>query len=1115
MILLKNKNMISKKDKRLFKSFKVMKLLIIFLFTMGLQAYASDSKTITLIEKNVPLKTVFKEIERQSGFNLIYKENFIKEAGKVSIKVTRVTIEEALNECLKGLPLTYQILKKTIVIKEKPLPLSVNSSLIPKQIPNRVINGTVNDNEGNSLSGVSVTVKGTQRGTRTDQNGKFSIDANEGDVLEFTYIGFSPQEITYNGQSPLLVKLLKKDITAMDEVVVVGYGTTRKKDLTGATSVLSGKDLATQSNISVGSALQGKMSGINIQSSSGFPGSATSISIRGVGTFGTGDNSPLVVIDGVPVDAGFETLNPADIENVTVLKDASSAAIYGSRAANGVILITTKKGSSKGGALSLNVNYGVQSPAHVMDLLSAEEFVSAIQEMSFNKRAIDGGNATSNYEGHDPASFGKGTVWSDYIYRTAPTFDINGSVSGGDEKSRYYISSEFLNQEGIGINTGYKKGSLRTNLETTFAKRLTIGNNMHVAFRKTNGNSGIRYSDVIFNAPVTPAYDADGSYGEPHSLTGSKNAIPEVIWNSAINDNYRLLDNVYLQYKFTDWLKFRFNGGVDMVYNEYKSFNPLYNDGGQTNNQNSLSDQRRKELMWVTDYLLYFDKSISNHTINAMGGFSQQLFTRDNLNGTTRDFISEVENMQVIDGGTNTINRQVSGGKSELALRSWFGRINYDFDSRYLLSFNLRADASSRFKGANRWGYFPSLSGAWRISSEEFFKVKNISDLKLRASWGQLGNQSIGSWYPTSAALNKQNSIFGTSGNEQLLYSGYGQTALGNNNLRWETTKVTNIGLDLALLNGKVSVTIDAFNKETDGILRSMVLPISVGMTSPNVNFAKVRNRGIDLEVGYKGKINDFSFTVAGNVSVLKNEILQLSAGVTEELITLPYGGLSINRVGESISSLYGYKTTGVITTEKEAKELKQMGQGNAKVGRLAYEDINGDGKINGNDRTILGSFIPKYTAGLSLSGRWNSFDFSSVLVGVFGRKQHSPMSFQNRMPNRNMSRKWYDNRWTIGSDPAGKYPALIQSESYEEMTDLMVSNTSFIKMKSLSLGYTYPIKGIKMRLYASAENLFTITHKDFDGFDPENGNAVGHYTNWGGDYPTARIFLAGLNINF
>ena len=716
----------------------------------------------------------------------------------------------------------------------------------------------------------------------------------------------------------------------------------------------------------------------------------------------------------------------------------------------------------------------------------------------------------------DPKSFGAGTNWGDHIYSSAPTFNLNASVTGGSEKTKYYLSAEYLNQEGIGIKTGYQKGSIRANIEGDVNKFLKVGNNLNLTYRNTKGSSGDRYSDVIFNAPVIPAYDEDGSYGEPDpKLTGSKNAIAELIWRVPSNDNYRILDNMFVEFKFTDWLKFRFNGGFDMTYNEYSLFEPKYNDGGQTNTRNKYTDNRTKDLMWMTDYLLYFDKSFQKHTINAMAGFSQQLFQTDGLKGISKDFVSEVDNMHVIDGGTNVTDREVTGGKTQLALASYFGRVNYDYAGRYLFSFNLRADGSSRFKGNNRWGVFPSFSGAWRISEESFFNVKAINSLKLRASWGQLGNQSIGSYYPTIAAVNKLTAYLG-AGNSQVGKAGYSQIAIGNKNLKWETTTVTNIGVDVNLFDSRFYVTADYFIKNTDGILRSMVLPPSVGLSAPNVNYAQVQNSGFDLELGYNGKVRDFKYTIAGNLSFLKNKIQKLSEGVDEEVISIgSYGGVTINRVGEPISALYGYRTDGVITTQAEADKYKAMGQGNAKIGRLKYRDLDGDGKITGDDRDILGSYIPKLTAGLTLSASWKGFDFNTVFSGVFGRKQHSPMTFQNRTPNRNISRHWYDNRWTLGSDPAGKYPAIIQGENYEEMTDLMVCNSSFAKMKSLTLGYTHKFNAMQGRIFVSGENLFTIKDKTFDGFDPENGNTVGHYTNWGDDFPTPRIFLIGLNLTF
>ena len=1083
---------------------------LLFVCMSVMPVMAQQDKNVTLNVKNETVENVLKSLGQQTGLKFFYDQNVVNVSQRVTLQASGASLQSVLNQISSQTQLSFNRNNNTITVGT----LKAGGTDNQKKMK---VTGVVVDANGEPIIGANVWVKGTTSGVITNVDGNFVIDAPLHSVLTVSYIGFLAQDIEVKDSKALRV-VIQEDTQKLEEVVVIGYGTMKKKDLMGANTGVSGDNLAASSNISVGGALQGKMSGISIMNSGGFPGAETSINIRGIGTFGSGDSAPLIVIDGVPVDQGFETLNPNDIESVNVLKDASSAAIYGSRAANGVILVTTKKGASGKATVSMNATFGIQSPMHMMDLLDASEFVAAIQEMRDNYNAIykPSTPAVTNYDGLDPESFGKGTNWGDYIYQSAPTYNINASVSGGSDNMNYYLSGEFLNQEGIAINTAFKKASLRANVEGKINKRLTVGNNVHMAYRYTQGDAGNRYSDVIFNAPITPAYDEDGSYGEPDaSLTGSKNAIAEVAWNCPTNSNYRVMDNLFLEYKFTDWLKFRFNGGIDMVYNEYKLFKPKFNDGGQTNEVNSYTEERSKDFMWVTDYLLYFDKTFGDHTINAMAGFSQQLFSYDNMRGSIKNFVSEVGNMHVFDGGTDTKERELSGGKTELALASYFGRINYDFKGRYLFSFNLRADGSSRFKAGNRWGVFPSFSGAWRISEESFFHVKPISSLKIRASWGQLGNQSIGSYYPTVAAVGKQNAVFGTAADNQTLYAGYSQTALGNRSLKWETTTVTNVGIDMTLFNNALSVTADYFIKNTDGILRTMVLPISVGLTAPNMNYAEVQNRGFELELGYNGKVRDFHYNVSGNVSFLHNEIRKLSSGVNEEIIDIGcYGGVTINRVGEPISALYGYRTAGVITTEEEAAKYQAMGQGNARVGRLKYVDADGNGKIDGDDRVILGSYIPKVAAGLTLSADWKGFDFSTVFTGVFGRTQHAPMSYQNRFPNRNISRKWYDNRWTLGS-PAGDYPAMIQSESYEEMTDLMAMNTSYVKMKSITLGYTHRFSGMKARIFLSGENLFAITSDEFDGFDPENGTSVGHYTNWGDDFPTPRILLVGLNLTF
>lgn len=484
----------------------------------------SYAQNITMQVKNVTVKEAMSQLEKKTNYSFIFSSSDTDTKRIVSFSVKNSTIDEAVKQILTGQDnITYSIQGNKIILK------NVVKTVRDNKLQS--FSGRVLDANKQPVIGAAIKQAGTNNGVITDVDGNFSITVPANSVLEVSCIGFITK--TISAQTENMNLTMQEDTELLDEVVVIGYGTMKKKDLMGANSVLSGNDLTTSSSVSVGGALQGKMSGMSILSSSGFPGSETSINIRGVGTFGSGDTSPLIVIDGIPVDGGFETLNPSDIESVNVMKDASSAAIYGSRAANGVVLITTKKGKTGKSQLSVNLSYGIQTPSHLMDLLNATEFVSVIQEMrdNYNKiyKPAAGKEATTKYDGLDPKSFGKGTNWNDYMYDSAPTLNVNASASGGTDQIRYYISGEYMNQEGIAINTSYKKASLRANVEGQVTNRLKVGNNMHLAYRNSEGSSGYRYSDVVFNAPITPAYDDDGTYGEPNSsLTGSKNALAEV-----------------------------------------------------------------------------------------------------------------------------------------------------------------------------------------------------------------------------------------------------------------------------------------------------------------------------------------------------------------------------------------------------------------------------------------------------------------------------------------------------------------------------------------------------------------------------------------------------------
>ncbi|MFV0268984.1 MAG: SusC/RagA family TonB-linked outer membrane protein, partial [Draconibacterium sp.] len=702
------------------------------------------------------------------------------------------------------------------------------------------------------------------------------------------------------------------------------------------------------------------------------------------------------------------------------------------------------------------------------------------------------------------------------------------SVRGGSKTVNYYISGEYLNQDGIGPESGYEKFSARSNLDAQLKPWLRIGNNLHVSKQVQEGAGNGPQAALIMEGPYwDQVRNEEGVLSGPNDLGLAVGRIGNPLIgyevNSISNTWLRFLDNFYTEIEVIEDLKFKFNAAYDLTYQNYQDYQPKYNIGGTQRDRNQYTEYRDFDNMWLAEFIVSYAKTIGDHNMSGMAAHSRQLYTtNNNMHGLVKDFASDADNMQVLSGGTNREESNVTGSKAELAIASYFGRLSYDYKSRYLFNFNLRVDGSSRFTEDNRWGVFPSVSGAWKIHEEGFFDVDKIANFKLRASWGQLGNQSVGSYYPTSVAINQKNVVFGP--NElQKLSAGYVQDGLANQKLEWETTTITDIGVDLGLFDGKLAITADYFNKVTDGILRGMVIPKNVGLNPPTINFAKVKNTGTDFEVTYKANVGDLKFSVGFTASNGKNEIMELSEGIEQEVGSLPWNGQTINKVGESLNSFYGYVTDGLFTTQAELDAAPA--QPNKRLGLHKYVDISGpdgapDGKIDANDMTVLGNSIPKWNLGSTITADWKNFDFMMVWMATLGRDQHQAQQLCSMYPPyRNMMVDRYDNRWQVGQTyEEGMYPALYWTNVYQGSYDALFIKNGFARMKTISVGYTYKFRNsVSARLFVTGENLLTITSDEFLGIDPENNYSGGRgtYLAWGDGFPNPKIYMIGLNLNF
>ncbi|MEN8248187.1 MAG: TonB-dependent receptor, partial [Bacteroidota bacterium] len=980
------------------------------------------------------------------------------------------------------------------------------------------VTGTITDEDGNPMPGVNIVIKGTTQGTISDADGKYGINVDDpGATLEFSFIGMFAQEVQVVNQTEINVTMTR-DVLGLEELVVIGYGTQKKTNNTGAISMVTEESLKNISHSSVSQLIQGKVSGVNIIKTNGRPGAGSHINIRGINTFG--DNSPLIVIDGQIVESGLDNLDPNEIESVNVLKDAGSAAIYGSRAANGVILVTTKSGKAGTGQLEVNLYTGMQKLITHMTLMTAEEYVMMIDEARSNRNIVYNGTLEPYYPEGPDAWKGKGTDWVDEMFRTAPVTSANMAVTGGSEKVKYRVGGTYFTQEGILLNTGFNKASARVNLDAKVTDRLTFGT--RISYINSHQYGGIGVMGTILQIPPTvPVYEPDGSpgygKGEGDGLWYSPKFSQEL--DDPTTDNNNLIGNMFLEYRILDFLKFRINGGLDHNYSRFQSFTETWNVADRwANTKSSFTDNRSFINNWVNDYLLYFDKEFADaHTVNALAGYSRQFQAYETHNGVAYDFISEDEYNQILNGGTNPEEANATGGRSELALMSYFGRINYSYRDKYLLSLNFRADGSSRFAEENRWGYFPSASAAWVVSNESFFNVSFLNYLKLRGNWGQLGNQSIGGYYPAIPVLAQSYTALGPGGQGDVTrFPQVYQQSFVNRDLRWETTVISNLGIDAGLFNNRLRTTVEYFIKNTKDILRTKVIPNTVGLSPPVVNFAEMRNNGVELELAWKDRVgSDFNYNFGFNLTKLHNEIVKLSEGEDRSLFSSTgFYGTYLNEVGQPMQSFYGYEFDGIYQNQAE---LDALPSSRAYVGSLKFKDLNGDGEITVDDRKVLGDAVADLLLGFNFSAQYKNFDFSMYWQGDFGRKQYSPRYFQDNWVEHNYVNIWLD-RWT-GEGSTNEMPMVVWMGTADNvMSSFQLVDVSYLRMKTVSLGYTFDFKKLgSLRAYVAGDNLITLVSKDYVGWDPEmkgpRNNGLAQFGLWGDVYPSAKVFTIGLNL--
>ena len=971
------------------------------------------------------------------------------------------------------------------------------------------VHGVVKDTNGETIIGASVVQKGTKNATVTDLNGAFTLSVPANSTLSFTYMGYKEKDVPLNGKNNVDI-VLAEDNQQLSEVVVVGYGTMRKRDLTGAVGSLANKDLKDQPVANLGQALQGKVSGLQVIDA-GKPGDNVSIKIRGLGSINNCD--PLVVIDGVPTDLGLNNLNMADIERIDVLKDASATAIYGSRGANGVILITTMKGKDGRGHLILNMNLSAQNATRKPHLLNASEYAALSNDMMINS-----GNA-ANPLWTDPTTLGQGTNWVDEMFRTGYLQNYTLSYTGGSDKINYYVSGGFQKQTGTVRSVSYRRYTFQDNLDAQVLDWLKVSTNLSMsADLKEQGSYDL--GSTYRALPVLPVKDDDGNWSGPEGNSlwygSTRNPVGPTETDSQKTKGYNLLGNISGEATLTSWLKFKTTFGLDAKFWDYDNFAPAYKWKPTPVDQASRYQSNNKSFTYLWDNYFTFDHTFGGaHHLNVMAGTSAQWNNYNYLNAQKNIFT--FENVHEMDNGQKM--ESIGGNTTEWSLFSYMARVNYDYMNRYLVTATIRRDGSSRFGRSHRWGTFPSVSLAWRLTEEKWYKPNHIlSDLKIRAGYGQTGSQASVGNYGYLATYNTSVYPLGTDGTEQTALI---STTLSNPDIHWETVAQTNIGFDAALFDSRVMLTVDAYLKKTSDMLVKASIPITSGFEDTSTtytNAGKVTNKGIEVSlhtINFKESHAHPGWETSLSYTYNRNKIDDLNSSVPYYINQINNSYVTMLAKDYPINVFYGYVTDGIFQNQEEVKE--HAVQTGAEPGDIRFRDLNNDGVINEKDRTVIGNPNPSHLFSINNIVSWKGLELSVYLQGVAGNKIFNA----NNIDLTGMSAAYNQltdvlGRWH-GEGTSTSMPRAVYGDpnGNNRVSDRYVESGSYLRLKNISLSYSLPATWLRAlslssaRLIFSCENVATIT--GYSGFDPEVGVNGIDLSN----YPISRTFNFGINLNF
>ncbi|MBS7564712.1 TonB-dependent receptor [Mucilaginibacter sp. Bleaf8] len=1108
-----------------------MKLVVIIVTACFLQASAATfAQVISISVKNASITQVFDKLKQQTGYNFIYNTEMLSEAKPVTLYLKKVQLKDALDEIFANIPLTYVIYQKTVVVQKKP-------AVVPIRVTAITVNGMVKDTEGQPVPGVTVAVKGSTGGTVTSLNGTYTIKLPDGnETLVFTAIGFEPLEIAVNNQTQINVTL-KKKVSTMNEVVVVGYGSQKKADVTGSIASVNEEALKSVPASNLLGALQGQAPGLDIQKSGGnsHPGSTPSISIRGQRSLGA-SNDVLYVVDGIPYNGTYiNDLNQDDVVSVQILKDASATAIYGSRGANGVILISTRRGKTGAPVITYSGYAGVMKPLGYYDVMEPAEYQVYKKWGSYNANNPNVANAPNPYNGIDDPKFytdgitflpaelaglqnGTNTNWQKLIYKNGLRTNHQLGVSGGTEQTKYAISAGYFNETGVFPGLSFQRYSFKVSIDQQLGKIFKVGVSSLNSVSRTNGEGINPISQALQSSPLTVPYDAAGNL-IPFPGGGSLiyNPLANLVPGAVVQNRtrYNTFTTVYAEAKFTPHLKYRFNGGVELTpetYGDFYSSATFQNLSGPSTARNTNYDYHNFTL---ENLLVYENTFAQNHHVTGTGLFSYQQDNKSTTSLTYNNILADYAQYYNPELGSNF---KGTGAYSKFSIVSFMGRINYDYKSKYLLTLTMRSDGSSTLAPGNKYHLFPSAAIGWNISEENFMKQINaVSSLKLRVGYGTVGNAAV-SPYQTLGGLAIINYNYGTTNT-----TGTYPNNVPNPKLGWEYTASLNIGVDFGLLKERITGTVDVYHQKTNDLILPQNLPITTGYTSQFLaNVGKTENKGLEItinSVNIKAKSRkDFGWTTNFNMTFNRNKITALQNGVTQDI--------GNNRfVGSPINSLYNYQQVGIWqNTRADSAEARRLnltmtGAGSV-IGTIRVADLNGDGVINSNDRTIVGTRQPKFFGGFTNRFSYRGIDLAVVGSYRVGGTQIAtwlqPASNVNVLNGR--ANNLNVDYWTPFNN-ANKYPKPnfnLGSPAYGDL--LGYYNASYLKIRTISLGYTFPsviaskIRARSLRLYTSLNDaiiLFSPLHKQFSGVDPESAGTLGV------DTPPVKSLLFGLNVSF